>query len=322
MTARTFRTQVPLLLLLITAPSAGWLCSVRGGAPEPRAGPGHAAAPLLGVAGGGEPAAVLLVPGGQPPHPALPGLLRPRAEGGHPAGQPQPSRHLSPRNLADTFIDSVDPQDGCFADYHCNDLPNTECAADQSMPRYNMSCQCLPGNKPFLPDPRTGLVEGCAPLTDQVQSLASSRPASRAMILTSTQDKATVEGCSRKFTIKNKDEWVPETYFPVNQEVSSFFVKFAPEGDIESTAEDTAVVRLLDAARGKEKMYSVKISKKGGKLALLDSRITRPFFFTDSRTEREVDSATDTRTTRLMQEDYVGFWLTHRYEPGYGAQIR
>ena len=41
------------------------------------------------------------------------------------------------------------------------------------MPRYNMSCQCLPGNKPFLPDPRTGLVEGCAPLTDQVTSLAS-----------------------------------------------------------------------------------------------------------------------------------------------------
>ena len=131
-----------------------------------------------------------------------------------------------------------------------------------------------------------------------------------------------MDGCSRKFTIKNKDEWVPETYFPVNQEVSSFFVKFAPEGDIESTAEDTAVVRLLDGARGKEKMYSVKISKKGGKLALLDSRITRPFFFTDSRTEREVDSATDTRTTRLMQEDYVGFWVTHRYEPGYGAQIR
>ena len=33
--------------------------------------------------------------------------------------------------------------------------------------------QCLPGNKPFLPDPRTGLVEGCAPLTDQVQLLNS-----------------------------------------------------------------------------------------------------------------------------------------------------
>ena len=48
------------------------------------------------------------------------------------------------------------------------------------MPRYNMSCQCLPGNKPFLPDPRTGLVEGCAPLTDQVQSLASGHPASSA----------------------------------------------------------------------------------------------------------------------------------------------
>ena len=62
-------------------------------------------------------------------------------------------------------------QDGCFADYHCNDLPNTECSEDLLMPRYNKSCQCIPGNKPFLPDPRTGLVEGCAPLTDQVNYL-------------------------------------------------------------------------------------------------------------------------------------------------------
>ena len=61
-------------------------------------------------------------------------------------------------------------QDGCFADYHCNDLPNTYCAEDLLLPRYNKSCQCLPGNKPFLPDPRTGLVEGCAPLTDQVSN--------------------------------------------------------------------------------------------------------------------------------------------------------
>ena len=64
-------------------------------------------------------------------------------------------------------------QDGCFADYHCNDLPNTYCAEDLLLPRYNRSCQCLPGNKPFLPDPRTGLVEGCAPLTDQVSNIIS-----------------------------------------------------------------------------------------------------------------------------------------------------
>ena len=62
-------------------------------------------------------------------------------------------------------------QDGCFADYHCNDLPNTYCAEDLLLPRYNRSCQCLPGNKPFLPDPRTGLVEGCAPITGQVRRI-------------------------------------------------------------------------------------------------------------------------------------------------------
>ena len=47
-------------------------------------------------------------------------------------------------------------KDACFADYHCNDLPNTACSGDMFMDRYNKSCQCLPGNKPFEPNPRTG----------------------------------------------------------------------------------------------------------------------------------------------------------------------
>ena len=192
-------------------------------------------------------------------------------------------------------------QDGCFADYHCNDLPNTHCSEDLLMPRYNKSCQCLPGNKPFLPDPRSGLVEGCAPLTEQ--------------------DLATVQGCSRKFTINNKAEWTPETYFPVNQEVSSFFVKFATAGDIDSTDDDTAVIRLLDDKKSRDKMYSIKISKKGGEIALYDSRVTRPFFF-ENNSERKVDSVTDTHTMRLMQEQFVGFWIIYRYESGYGGQIR
>ena len=59
----------------------------------------------------------------------------------------------------------------------------------------------------------------------------------------------------------------------------------------------------------------VKISKKGGKISLHDSRITRPFFF-ETQTEREVDSVSDTTTMRLMQEQYVGFWVIHKYESG------
>ena len=150
-------------------------------------------------------------------------------------------------------------QDACFADYHCNDLPNTGCYEDLLVPQYNKSCQCLPGNKPFLPDPRTGLVEGCAPLTER--------------------DMATVQGCSRRFNIKNKAEWLPETFFPLNKETSSFFVKFPAEADIEATEDDTAVIRLMDQNRGTDKMYSFKIQRKTGKVSLYDSRITRPFFF-------------------------------------------
>ena len=114
---------------------------------------------------------------------------------------------------------------------------------------------------------------------------------------------------------------MPETYFPINQEVSSFFVKFAPEGHVESRVDDTAVIKLLDEDRGRDKMYTLKISKKGGKMSLYDSRITRPFFWTE-QTEREVDTAIDTHTMRIMQEDYVGFWIMYRYETGIGGQLR
>ena len=54
-------------------------------------------------------------------------------------------------------------------------------------------------------------MEGCAPLTKQ--------------------DKATVSGCSRRFTLKNKAEWVPETTFSVENDdtfradIAVFYVK-------------------------------------------------------------------------------------------------
>ena len=60
------------------------------------------------------------------------------------------------RGCYDPIRKVVTLRDACFADYHCNDLPNTVCAHDLFMDRYNKSCQCLPGNKPFEPNPRTG----------------------------------------------------------------------------------------------------------------------------------------------------------------------
>ena len=39
-----------------------------------------------------------------------------------------------------------------------------------------------------------------------------------------------------------------------------------------------------------------------------------------AQTEREVDSVSDTATMRLMQEQFVGFWVIHKYESGMCAQ--
>ena len=197
-------------------------------------------------------------------------------------------------------------RDACFADYHCNDLPNTVCALDLFMDRYNKSCQCLPGNKPFQPNPRSGLVEGCAPLTKQ--------------------DKATVSGCSRRFTLKDKVEWVPETVFPVEHQeylrsdIAVFYVSLGDVFDINNRQEDVAVIRLLGKKKDRRKMYTIKIFREGGKIALYESRITRSFFFSNEN-DREVASYADPQTLRRLEEDYVGFWVQYKYEDGYGGQL-
>jgi len=192
-------------------------------------------------------------------------------------------------------------QDACFADYHCNDLPNTICSQDLSMPRYNMSCQCIPGNKPFEQDPRTGLVEGCAPLT--------------------SRDKSTIAGCSRRFTIKDKKEWVPETVFPMTQDIGAFFVTLGSLDDVGNLEDDTAVIRLLDDKKDRQKMYSIKIYREDGKIALYESKITRSFFFATSETDREVAKTESFQTQRQLEQGFVGFWVQYKYEAGYGGTL-
>ena len=71
--------------------------------------------------------------------------------------------------------------DACFTDFHCNDLPNTYCKKDLSIPRFNNSCQCLPNHKPFKANKRTGLLEGCSKLTEE--------------------DRYTILGCSTLFKV-------------------------------------------------------------------------------------------------------------------------
>ena len=151
-----------------------------------------------------------------------------------------------------------------------------------------------------------GLVEGCAPLTKQ--------------------DKATVSGCSRRFTLKNKAEWIPETTFPVEHDdffradISVFYVSLGSVFEAGNDEEDVAVIRLLDKDQDRRKMYTVKIFREGGKIGLYESRITRSFFFSNEN-DREVAVYADPQTLRRLEEDFVGFWVQYRYEEGYGGQL-
>jgi len=210
------------------------------------------------------------------------------------------------RGCYDPVRKVVTMRDSCFANYHCNHLPNTVCTLDMERPKYNMSCQCIPGHKPFEADPRTGLIEGCAPLT--------------------TADKGTIAGCSRQFTIEDREEWVPETIFPMvkdaetTMDVGVFFVSLGPSQRSGNKGDDTAVIRLLDEAKDRKKMLTIKIDRKSGKVALYESKITRNFFFSNEN-DKEVAKFKDSQMKRRMEEGYVGFWVQYRYQEGYGGTL-
>jgi len=208
------------------------------------------------------------------------------------------------RGCYDPIRKVVTIRDGCFADHHCAHLPNTICTLDMEMVKYNMSCQCVPGHKPFEADPRTGLIEGCAPLT--------------------AEDKRTVSGCSRRFDIYGKAEWVPETIFPLvrddarDADVGVFFISLGSESL--NSNDDVAVLRLLDERKDRRKMYSIKLDRRKGKIGIYESKITRNFFFSDE-TDKEVASFTDYQTKTQMESGYVGFWMMYKYEEGYGGKL-
>jgi hypothetical protein len=149
-------------------------------------------------------------------------------------------------------------KDPCFTAYHCNDLPNTQCQFDRDVPRYNMSCQCIPGHRPFEHDPRTGLVEGCAALTDV--------------------DKNTILGCANRESVLNNFEWQPADLYQLERneqiiaDVAVIYVKFDTDATGRGTfVNDVAIIRLLDGDKNSRKMYSIKFYRSSGKIALCDS---------------------------------------------------
>ncbi len=208
------------------------------------------------------------------------------------------------RGCYDPIRKVVTLRDACFADYHCNDLPNTRCAFDRDVPKFNNSCQCVKGNKPFDPDPRTGLIEGCAPLTQQ--------------------DKATVLGCSDRFKVTDGPEWVPEIQHATEfdsafgVDVATVYVNLGPT--ITGSLEDVAIVRLLDDLKSPRKMYTVKWYRRDGKIEISESTRTRSFFFEN---ERDIERASidDIDTLQRMQQDYVGYWIQYKYEDNVGGQL-
>ena len=190
-----------------------------------------------------------------------------------------------------------------FADYHCNDLPNTMCSFDEMIPKFNNSCQCVKGNKPFEANPRTGLIEGCAPLTDA--------------------DKATVLGCATTFKIDDGPRWLPtkqhrtdyDSAFGVD--VATVYVRLGTEG----STSDIAIVRLLDETKNPRKMYTVKWHRRNGKISISESTRSRSFFF-DNEYDNEKATVDDMDTLARMQTGYVGFWIQYKYDDALnGGQI-
>jgi len=189
--------------------------------------------------------------------------------------------------------------DTCFANYHCNDLPNTFCKEDLSVPKYNHSCQCMHEFKPFVPDSKTGLVEGCSALTKG--------------------DKYTILGCNQKFGIQNSPSllWVPSVYHETefdsrhNVYYSVVFLHVADKG--RNSGSDVAVLRLLDKYRSRGKMLTIKFSPSEGKVSIGEATRTSSFFFENERDVVKKSVQLSSKVKKDMLSDYVGFWIRYKY---------
>ena len=196
-------------------------------------------------------------------------------------------------------------KDACFADYHCNDLPNTHCVFDRDVLLYNKSCQCIPGNKPFDTDPRTGLIEGCAPLTEA--------------------DKASILGCASRVEVDDNFAWVPEDLFPLERneglgvDQGVVFVKLGPPGQ-GNNRQDVAIIRLLDEQKNDRKFYTIKFYRQSGKITISESTRSRSFFFENERDSERV-SIDELDVITRMQLSYVGLWIHYKHEDGLGGTL-
>ena len=70
--------------------------------------------------------------------------------------------------------------------------------------------------------------------------------------------------------------------------------------DVGNKEDDVAVLRLLEKDRDRRKMYTIKIFREGGKIALYESRITRSFFFSNEN-DREVAVFADPQVLRRLE---------------------
>ncbi len=167
---------------------------------------------------------------------------------------------------------------------------------------------------------RTGLVEGCAPLTDR--------------------DRSSVLGCADRIEIEDEtraaaatNRWMPRELHPMERGDSGdfkyavFFVRLQRSGSSGSSSSgrrrgsSEAVVRLVDSGRSNRKMLSVKFSGSTGKISLTEAVRTRSFFFSDNERDHEKAAISNSNLIARMEREFVGFWVRYRYEEGLGGTI-
>ncbi|CAB4060664.1 unnamed protein product [Lepeophtheirus salmonis] len=201
-------------------------------------------------------------------------------------------------------------KEACFSDHHCESLPNTACKSDYEIPRYNHSCQCLLGHKPFNPDPKTGLIEGCSILTEK--------------------EKLTIHGCLERFRVDTAyrvPKKVTDFVYDHDEEayIASVQIKFqvdpfSPNSKNLKGYSDVAVIKLLNKYKSGDKMLSVSFDRSDGRITIDDTLRSRGFFFENDYT-REKTGVEDIKTLQLMEKEFVGFWIMYSYKKGFGGTM-
>ena len=90
------------------------------------------------------------------------------------------------------------------------------------------------------------------------------------------------------------------------------FIKFGSSSMGSRPDRDEVLLRLLNPNKSRRKMLTLRFRRSNGQISIQESTVTSSFFFENNRDRTEA-SSDRSDIMKVMESDYVGFWIMYRY---------